>query len=153
MCPFVGYSNPRINFTVLDLPEPFGPSSPKTSPRRTSKSALSTARALGRPQKSLKTLVSPRTETITSPLVLGEMSPVVMLIQIDSTIGPRVPVVGQASRLPSNIEIATLKLSLTLTSAPTLPSAPARLDVPARAQRAPADNARVPRLCARGVRC
>ena len=41
------------------------------SPRRTSKSTLSTARALGRPQKSLKTLVNPRTETTTSPSDCG----------------------------------------------------------------------------------
>src|SRR5438477_11351240 len=67
MWPLVGYSNPRINFTVVDLPEPLGPSRPKTSPWRTSKSTLSTARALGRPQKSLKTLVRPRTETMGSP--------------------------------------------------------------------------------------
>ena len=62
MCPFVGLSRPSSNLTVVDLPEPFGPSNPNTSPRRTSKSTLSTARALGRPQKSLKTLVRPRTD-------------------------------------------------------------------------------------------
>src|SRR6266496_467825 len=55
-----------MSFTVVDLPEPFGPSSPKTSPCRTSKSTLSTARALGRPQKSLKILVRPRTATMVS---------------------------------------------------------------------------------------
>src|SRR5664279_2534802 len=66
MCPLVGYNNPRSSLTVVDLPEPFGPSSPNTSPRRTSKSTPSTARALGRFQKSLKTFVSPRTETTTS---------------------------------------------------------------------------------------
>src|SRR5262245_41190799 len=66
MCPLVGYNNPSSNFTVVDLPEPFGPSKPNTSPRRTSKLALSTARALGRFQKSLKTLVRPRTDTTTS---------------------------------------------------------------------------------------
>src|SRR5437870_1832309 len=64
--PLVGYSRPRINLTVVDLPEPFGPSRPNTSPRRTSKSTLSTARALGRFQKSLKTFVRPRTVTMTS---------------------------------------------------------------------------------------
>src|SRR5579872_889916 len=64
--PLVGFSRPRRSFTVVDLPEPFGPSRPKTSPRRTSKSTLSTARALGRFQKSLKTLVRPRTDTTTS---------------------------------------------------------------------------------------
>src|SRR2546428_9203885 len=68
MCPLVGYNSPKINFTVVDLPDPFGPSSPNTSPRLTSKSTSSTARALGRPQKSLKTFVSPRTETIISSL-------------------------------------------------------------------------------------
>src|SRR5208282_3694270 len=57
--------------TVVDLPEPFGPSSPKTSPRRTSKSTLSTARAFGRFQKSLNTFVSPRTDTTTSALDCG----------------------------------------------------------------------------------
>src|SRR5262245_8045921 len=71
MCPLVGYNSPSSNFTVVDLPEPFGPSRPNTSPRRTSKLALSTARALGRLQKSLKTLVRPRTETMTSPLDCG----------------------------------------------------------------------------------
>src|SRR5947209_7819014 len=67
MWPLVGYSRPKRSFTVVDFPEPLGPSRPNTSPRRTSKSTLSTARALGRPQKSLKTLVKPRTEMITSP--------------------------------------------------------------------------------------
>src|SRR6516225_11583317 len=52
-----------MSLTVVDLPEPLGPRRPKTSPRRTSKSTLSTARALERPQKSLKTLVRPWTET------------------------------------------------------------------------------------------
>src|SRR5580698_4321728 len=66
MCPLVGFSRPSSNLTVVDLPEPFGPSKPKTSPRRTSKSTLSTARAFGRFQKSLKTLVNPRTDTTTS---------------------------------------------------------------------------------------
>src|SRR5437899_10273995 len=66
MCPLVGYNNPNNIFTVVDLPDPFGPSNPNTSPRCTSKSTLSTARAFGRPQKSLKTLVSPRTATTTS---------------------------------------------------------------------------------------
>src|SRR5208283_3218374 len=66
MCPFVGLSKPSSSLTVVDLPEPFGPSRPNTSPRRTSKSTLSTARALGRFQKSLNTLVRPRTETTTS---------------------------------------------------------------------------------------
>src|SRR5215471_2740170 len=61
-----GLSRPRRRLTVVDLPEPLGPRRPKTSPRRTSKSTSSTARALGRPQKSLKTLVRPRTETTTS---------------------------------------------------------------------------------------
>src|SRR6185312_11111613 len=65
-CPFVGFNKPSSNLTVVDFPEPFGPSNPKTSPRRTSKSTLSTARAFGRPQKSLKTFVRPRTETTTS---------------------------------------------------------------------------------------
>src|ERR1051326_7568519 len=55
-----------MSFTVVDFPEPLGPSNPKTSPRRTSKSTPSTARALGRPQKSLKTLVRPRTTTTES---------------------------------------------------------------------------------------
>src|SRR5580765_8155145 len=71
MCPLVGYNNPSSSFTVVDLPEPFGPSSPNTSPRRTSKLALSTARALGRFQKSLKTFVRPRTDTTTSLLDCG----------------------------------------------------------------------------------
>src|SRR6058998_1848247 len=66
MNPLVGYNKPRIIFTVVDLPEPFGPSRPKTSPGRTSKSTLSTALALGRPQKSLNTFVSPRTTTMFS---------------------------------------------------------------------------------------
>src|SRR5882724_4572571 len=66
MCPLVGYNKPSRSFTVVDLPEPFGPSKPNTSPRRTSKSTLSTARAFDRPQKSLKTLVRPRTDTTVS---------------------------------------------------------------------------------------
>src|ERR1700744_415270 len=66
MWPRVGFNKPNTSLTVVDLPEPLGPSKPKTSPRRTSKSTLSTARAFGRFQKSLKTLVSPRTETMTS---------------------------------------------------------------------------------------
>src|SRR6266704_6089838 len=61
MCPLVELSRPRSNFTVVDLPEPFGPSRPNTSPRRTSKLTSSTAFALGRPQKSLNTFVRPRT--------------------------------------------------------------------------------------------
>ena len=74
---------------MVDLPEPFGPSSPNTSPRRTSKSTLSTARAFGRPQKSLKTLVRPRTATTTSldcGLRIAEES---------------VAVIGQTGRHPS----------------------------------------------------
>src|SRR5208282_5939077 len=66
MRPLVGFNKPSSSFTVVDLPEPFGPSKPNTSPRRTSKSTLSTARALGRFQKSLNTFVNPRTETTTS---------------------------------------------------------------------------------------
>src|SRR5437867_12489011 len=66
MWPLVGYRSPNNSFTVVDFPEPFGPSKPNTSPRRTSKSTLSTARAFGRPQKSLKTLVRPRTATTRS---------------------------------------------------------------------------------------
>src|SRR5271155_368989 len=69
MWPFVGFNRPSSSLTVVDLPEPFGPSKPKTSPRRTSKSTLSTARALGRFQKSLNTFVSPRTDTTTSLVV------------------------------------------------------------------------------------
>src|SRR5690349_1111386 len=64
--PRVGYISPRRILTVVDFPESLGPSNPKTSPRRTSKSTPSTARALGRPQKSLKTLVRPRTAATTS---------------------------------------------------------------------------------------
>src|SRR6058998_1947210 len=71
MNPLVGYNKPRIIFTVVDLPEPFGPSRPNTSPGRTSKSTLSTALALGRPQKSLNTFVSPRTTTTFSVGVDG----------------------------------------------------------------------------------
>src|SRR5207302_287822 len=66
MCPLVGYYRPSSILTVVDLPEPFGPSKPKTSPRRTSKSTSSTAFALGRPQKSLKIFVRPRTATMVS---------------------------------------------------------------------------------------
>jgi hypothetical protein len=66
MCPWLKQT--EQSFTVVDFPEPFGPSNPNTSPRRTSKSIPSTARALGRPQKSLKTLVRPRTATTSSVL-------------------------------------------------------------------------------------
>src|SRR5256885_11850360 len=69
MWPLVGKSRPRSILTVVDLPEPFGPSRPNTSPRFTSKLTLSTARALGRPQKSLKTLVRPRTAMTFSEVV------------------------------------------------------------------------------------
>src|SRR6266581_2157065 len=91
MCPFVGFSKPSSNLTVVDLPEPFGPSKPKTSPRRTSKSTLSTARALGRPQKSLKTLVRPRTVTTTSPLECGtrnaecRVEPIVVIVILSAS--------------------------------------------------------------------
>src|SRR6478736_6315845 len=61
MWPFVGKSRPSSILTVVDFPEPLGPSRPNTSPRFTSKLTLSTARAFGRPQKSLKTFVRPRT--------------------------------------------------------------------------------------------
>src|SRR5438067_9483643 len=71
ICPRVTLSRPSKSLTVVDLPEPFGPSNPNTSPRRTSKSTLSTARALERPQKSLNTFVNPRTETTISPLDCG----------------------------------------------------------------------------------
>src|SRR5213080_1819167 len=74
MCPFVGYNRPSSILTVVDLPEPFGPSRPKTSPRRTSKSTSSTARALGRFQKSLKIFVRPRTVTMGSPFEDGVRS-------------------------------------------------------------------------------
>src|SRR6185503_4793127 len=57
---------PSSILTVVDFPDPLGPSRPNTSPRCTSKSTLSTARALGRPQKSLNTLVNPRTAATTS---------------------------------------------------------------------------------------
>src|SRR5206468_11125863 len=69
MWPLVGYRSPNNSFTVVDFPEPFGPSKPNTSPRLTSKSTLSTARAFARPQKSLNTLVRPRTEMTVSPLL------------------------------------------------------------------------------------
>src|SRR4051812_9555228 len=84
--PAVGYKSPSNILIVVDLPEPFGPSKPNTSPRRTSKSTPSTARALGRPQKSLKTLVSPRTAMMVSadcrgsPLECGVDSIFVMQI-------------------------------------------------------------------------
>src|ERR1017187_5332283 len=91
MCPLVGYSNPSISLTVVDLPDPFGPSRPNTSPCRTSKSTLSTARALGRPQKSLKTLVRPRIDTITSPSERLGISFLVMLMQIASDFERRTP--------------------------------------------------------------
>ncbi len=61
------YRTHRMSFTVVDFPDPFGPSKPNTSPLRTTKSTLSTARAFGRPQKSLKTFVRPRTVTTGSP--------------------------------------------------------------------------------------
>src|SRR5690242_21684628 len=77
--PLVGYSRPSSSLTVVDLPEPFGPSRPNTSPRRTSKSTSSTARAFGRFQKSLKTLVRPRTDTTVSSFECGVDSAVAIL--------------------------------------------------------------------------
>src|SRR6476619_7790977 len=74
MWPLVGKRRPRSILTVVDFPEPFGPSRPNTSPRRTSKLTLSTARALGRPQKSLKTFVRPRTATTFSDPVADAVS-------------------------------------------------------------------------------
>ena len=72
MAPLVGCNRPSIIFTVVDLPEPLGPNSPNTSPRRTSNFTLSTARAFERPQKSLKTLVRPRTVMTVSGTADGD---------------------------------------------------------------------------------
>src|SRR5262245_33666297 len=65
--PRLGYSRPRIILMVVLLPEPFGPSRPKISPERTSKSRSLTARTRDRRQKSLKTLVRPTHEMIGKP--------------------------------------------------------------------------------------
>ena len=56
---------------VVDLPEPFGPSSPKISWRSMWKSMPSTARAVARIQKSLKVLVRPTASTMVSSDVLA----------------------------------------------------------------------------------
>ena len=200
MCPLVGYSNPSSSLTVVDLPEPFGPSRPNTSPRRTSKSTLSTARALGRPQKSLKTLVRPRTETTTSPpsrseaaAEAEEMELVTGIMWANYSFGEFTTDYADCAdrrwRTPAHPDSAVeflMGASLALgwydivpwglnpesrwhsdahsprrsTSAhgSTPPWAPARPWGWA-AQRgrprgpAPAGNARVPRLCARGGRC
>src|ERR1039458_4419034 len=111
ICPFVGYSNPSISFTVVDLPEPLGPSRPNTSPRRTSKSTPSTARALGRPQKSLNTFVRPRTDTTTSPSERRVVPFVIVFMQLASAGGPRTsplaqtpifdPLISPATRSPT----------------------------------------------------
>ena len=53
-----------MSLMVVDLPEPLGPSRPKTSRGRTARSRPSTAVTRGRSQKSLKTLVKPRHSTI-----------------------------------------------------------------------------------------
>ena len=58
MTPELGCSRPRIILMVVDLPDPLGPSRPKTSPRRTSRSISLTAFTRSRIQKSLKTFVS-----------------------------------------------------------------------------------------------
>ena len=50
--PLVGNSSPRRSLIVVVLPEPFGPSRPKISPWRTSRSRALRARTFCRPQKS-----------------------------------------------------------------------------------------------------
>src|SRR3982750_1002744 len=55
--PAVGKISPSNNLIVVLLPDPFGPSSPNTSPRRMVRFRSSRAVTLGRPQKSLETLV------------------------------------------------------------------------------------------------
>jgi hypothetical protein len=45
-CPASGRSSPRIMRMVVDLPEPFGPRNPVTTPDRTRNERLSTARVL-----------------------------------------------------------------------------------------------------------
>ena len=64
--PSVGKRRPRSILIVVDLPEPFGPRRPKTSPRSTVRSRPSTATTRGRSQKSRKTLVTPRHSTTVS---------------------------------------------------------------------------------------
>src|SRR6187401_1137368 len=97
--PLVGCSNPSSILIVVDFPEPFGPSNPNTSPRRTSKSTPSTARALGRPQKSLKTFVNPRTAMMvsgdsglrTADCGLGSMSAGINYFVLGSTVTTQPP--------------------------------------------------------------
>ena len=50
--PSVGNNRPSRSFIVVVLPEPFGPSSPNTSPLLTDKLSELTARTFRRPQKS-----------------------------------------------------------------------------------------------------
>src|SRR5690606_17087571 len=59
--PAVGCMAPQSRFTIVVLPEPFGPTRPTISPSVTSKETLSRART---PPKSL---VTPWTETSTRP--------------------------------------------------------------------------------------
>ena len=56
--PRVANSNPRIIFSVVVLPDPFGPSSPNTSRRPMSRSKSQTAVTFSRSQKSRKIFVS-----------------------------------------------------------------------------------------------
>ena len=64
--PRVGRKRPRIILIVVLFPLPFGPSKPKISCWRISKSIPSTATARARIQKSEKTFVRPTAETAIS---------------------------------------------------------------------------------------
>jgi len=55
--PAEGRSKPRIILMVVLLPEPLGPSNPKTSPGAMERLSESTAQTLGRRQKSRKIFV------------------------------------------------------------------------------------------------
>ena len=69
--PDVGKIRPSSNLSVVVLPDPLGPSSPKISPRRISKSSGFRATFLLRPQKSRYVLERLRASTTTSRRLLA----------------------------------------------------------------------------------
>src|SRR5262245_9366562 len=74
--PSVGKRSPRSSLRVVVLPDPFGPSRPKTSPLCTSRLNELSARTFFRPQKSRYIFVRLRV-SITTSLAIDE-SPKIM---------------------------------------------------------------------------
>src|SRR6266576_6837415 len=66
--PSKGRSRPAMIFSAVDFPEPFGPSNPNTSPRRTFKLTPFNARV----RQPSNVMVTSRMTTTTSPAVGSE---------------------------------------------------------------------------------